>query len=346
MTVSSSVALEGSIVVLPLSIANKVDELTHYSLPHPSNNRSKERVSLIESPAGEIFQLKTHEFSKGCSYNTQSDLANEKYHYTADEEPLKSAFFINEADRCDGHVEESGKFRIAVKYDITFNLIGFYYRNSVSETEKEYQGKLDTVGTTSPIQTNCFTVRDFQDFLIDNHDSEWSKVSTWALERALRKIAEPIEEAGDLYYKLTSDKITRCLAGKVSRMTLNLPKSIPLALDLPLDILECARIVMATNLLVSLIPKLAYSTLKEFVPANQDSDENLTNIKNSYYVYESYRDSLKCSIAEKELLVNAAMTVGLPSGKTKTIVTKKVTKKTVKVKKQTGAIDGFFKRAN
>lgn len=331
-------------MILPPSLAGKAESLTVFSLPHPSNIRSKKRVHLIES-TGEVFQLKTHQFSKGCAYNTQSDLANERYHYTANEEPLKSTFLTNEADRSEGYVMESGKVEYAAKHDIAFNLIGYYYKNSVSEAEQEYRGK-DTV-ESAPLQaqTNCFTARDFQDQLIDCHDGQWSRVPLQTLEAALAKIAEPIVEAGDTYFKLDQDRITRFLAEKVSRMAPNLPKSLPLAADLPDDILQCARVVMATDLLVSLVPKMAYFNLREFAPV-EEADKALADIKGSYHKYEEYKNSMKCSIAERELLVNAAMTVGLPTGKIKATVVKKVTKKTVKVSKQTGAIDGFFKRAN
>lgn len=343
MTVTIGDDFGGSIVILPSFIANKTDLLTIFSLPHPSNNRSKKRINLIGSTEGEIFQLKTHEFSKGCAYNTQSDLANEKYHYTTNEEPLKSTFLINEANRSDGHVMESGTFQIAAKYDIAFNLIGFYYKDSASEAEKEYEVELEVQSSPSEDQANCFTARDFHDQLIDCHDTQWSKICVKTLEAALMKIAEPIEEAGCIYFKLTQDRVTKYLAGKVSKMASNLPKSLPIAKDLPADIQKCARVVIATNLLVSLIPRLAYLKLKEFTPV---PNENLDDIKEAFHKYEKYKSSLKCSIAEKELLVNAAMTVGLPTGKVKVSAMKKVTKKTIKVRKQTGAIDGFFKQAN
>ncbi|QLL33439.1 hypothetical protein HG536_0E03500 [Torulaspora globosa] len=331
------------LMILPASMASQQGPHSLFSLPHSSNNASKKRVTLIEPKAGEIYELRRHQFSKGSSFNTQSDLAAEKYHYTANQEPLKSTFLTNEADRKDGRVMEAGDIHFATRFDLSYCLIGYYYGDSTSQDEKEYEQDSEAESAVARGRMNCLTVRDYHDHLVDNHDSQWANVSLESLEMALRKVAEPTEEAGSTFYKLTEGKIIEYLANKVTRLAQNLPKSLNISADLPADILECAKVTLAADLLVSLIPKHTYFRLKRFSPAA--GAEHIADIKNSCDRYETYKRSVKQSVEEKELLVKAAMTVGLPTGKTKTSVVKKVTKKSVVVRKQKGSIDGFFKPA-
>lgn len=331
-------------MAFPTSVTRKQGSQLFFSLPHPSNNASKSRVTLLEPTAGEIYELRRHQFSKGCTFNTQADLANERYHYTADQEPIKSTFLINETDRKDGRVMESGDFHFTTKFDLAFSLIGYHYRDSISRDEKEYESSSDVKPTESSGRMNCLTARDYHDHLVDSHDKQWANVSLESLEKAFIKVAEPTEEAGTTFYKLTDTKIIHYLAGKVTKLAQNLPKSLHLPSDLPKDILECAKVTMATDLLVSLVPKQAYQGMKSFTPGAEDLGQ-LSDIKNSYRKYGEYKASIKRSVEEKELLVKAAMSVGLATGNKRMTVIKKVTKKTVKVKKQKGRIDGFFKPA-
>lgn len=332
-----------TLVVLPSSMAAQQGSYSLFSLPNPSNIASKRRVTLVEPTEGELYQLRCHQFSKGSSYNTQSDLANEKYHYTADQEPLKSTFLTNETDRKDGRVMEAGDIHFTTKFDLAYCLIGYYYGDSVSQDEKEYQQESGPESAVPRGRMLCLTVRDYHDHLVDNHDGQWANVSLLSLEKALSQVAEPIEEAGSTFYKLTESQIVEYLAQKVTKLAQNLPKSFNISSGLPSDVLECAKVTMATDLLVSLIPRQAYFSLKKFTPAA--GAENVADIKNSYAKYKEYKQSIKQSVEEKELLVKAAMTVGLSTGNKRATVMKKVTKKTVTVKKQKGRIDGFFKPA-
>ncbi|QLQ80997.1 hypothetical protein HG537_0E03520 [Torulaspora globosa] len=336
---------EGSkdmLVVLPASVASERVPYSLFSLPHPSNNGSKKRVTLIEPKVGEIYELRRFQFSKGSLFNAQLDLANEKYHYTANQEPLKSTFLINEADRTDGRVMEAGDVHFATKFDLSYCLIGYYYGDSTSVDEKDYELDNGIEIAVSRGRMNCLTVRDYHDHLVDNHDSQWANISLDSLEKALQNVAEPTEEAENTYYKLTETKIIAYLANKVTKLAQKLPQSLNIP-GLPADILECAKVTLAADLLVSLIPRHAYFSLKKFSPATDP--DHIADIKNCYEKYESYKRSIKQSADEKELLIKAAMTVGLATGNTKKTVVRKVTKKTVIVKKQKGKIDGFFKPA-
>lgn len=336
-------AARDMLVVLPASMVSQQGPYSLFSLPHPSNNASKKRITLIEPTAGEIYELRRHQFSKGCSFNAQSDLANEKYHYTANQEPLKSTFLTNEADRKDGRVMEAGDIHFATRFDLSYCLIGYYYGDSTSQDEKEYEQDIEVESAVARGRMNCLTVRDYHDHLVDNHDTQWANVSLDSLEKALQKVAEPTEEAGSIFYKLTEGKIIGYLASKVTKLAQNLPPSLNITAGLPADIRDCAKVTLAADLLVSLIPRYTYSTLKRFSPVA--GAEHTADIKNAYAKYQAYKRSVKQSAEEQELLVKAAMAVGLATGNTKTTVVKKVTKKTVVVKKQKGRIDGFFKPA-
>lgn len=347
MTVGESVTK--SIIVLPSMISSMDQPITVFTLPHPSNNESKERVQLIEPQEGQLYELKSHCFSRGCTFNAQSDLAEDRYHYTNDSQPLKSTLLTNELNRKDAYVMESGDFQFTAKYDITFNLIGFYYRESIVKDEGDFDFD-DLKVSNAPLQAEprFLTVRDHHDLLVDAHDSQWCNVSSQTLSASLSKIAEPIEEGGDTYYKVTPEKITEYLASKVQRITLNFPKSLPLSAEYPADIIECAKIRMAVNLLISLIPKRAYINLLRYSPETTSSKISV-DISNAYVKYDSYKESIICSSKDRELLVREAMTVGLPTDSGKGRFVKKVIKKSITLKKQKsvgkGAIDGFFKPA-
>lgn len=333
MTVSQSI--ERNIIVLPSQCGN---DLTIFELPHPSNNTSKSRIRLFLSN-GKTFQLKRHTFSKGCKYNKAKDVTTDRYHYTHDQKPLKSTFFVNENQREDGLVMEQGDFEFSAKYDLAFSLCGAFYHKSITSDESEYIIKNDVTKGIGAEDKNFLTARDFHDALIDNHDKNWSYVSISALENALAQISESIEEAGDQYHKITPQKINNWLAAKVHGIVNNFPSSIPLPKNLPEDVLPKAKVVFACNLLVSMIPQAAYIHLLQY--SNDELD-----IANAFEVYRNYTELTLRKEKEQEILVNAAMKVGMAHDSGKKVGTKKIVKitKIKKVAVKKGAIDGFFKR--
>lgn len=346
MTVGDNVPK--SIIVLPSMISSVDQPITVFTLPHPSNNESKERVQLIEPQEGQVYELKSHCFSRGCTFNAQSDLAEDRYHYTNDSQPIKSTLLTNEQNRKDAYVMESGDFQFTTKYDITFSLIGFYYRESIAKDEGDFDvSDLKLENVASQPELRFLTVRDHHDMLVDAHDSQWCNVSLQTLSLSLSRIAESIEEAGDTYYKVTPEKITEYLVCKVQRISSNFPKCLPLPAEFPAEIIEFAKIRMAVNLLISVIPKRAYLNLLRYSPKTNSTGISV-DVSNAYLKYDSYKKSIIRSSEDRELLVREAMTVGLPIDSGKGPV-KKIIKKSITLKKQKivgkGAIDGFFKSA-
>ncbi|QLG70512.1 hypothetical protein HG535_0A04520 [Zygotorulaspora mrakii] len=340
-----------SIVALPSALAKYEQHITVFSLPHPSNTSSKQRVRLMLGSNGQLFELRSHVFSKSCKYNAKSDLADDKYHYTTDDQPIKSVFLTNKEDRSDSYVIESGCFQFAAKYDLTFNLIGYYHRNSIVAEERDY-----TRGTTEPqtcgqpaAHPPCLTARDYHDLLVDSHDPAWSGVPLETLQSHLSNIAEPIEEAGEIFYKITSNKITAYLILKVQKILARLPKSLPMPNNLPQELSEALKVVMSVNLLISLIPKAAYSNLVHFSPEQQSVDSIQLNISKAFDTYHNHQKSKLISEKEQELQLNAAMTVGLSVNSAKQpkkkVVKKSAINKKVNVASGKGSIDGFFKKS-
>lgn len=344
------------IVVLSAELTDCVqDPLAVFTLPHPTNNESKGRVKLIQAPNGKIFQLKSHTFSKSCQYNDKADLAEDRYHYTGDGQPLKSIFLTNESDRNDGHVFESGDFQFTAAYDVAFNLIGFYYRESITRNENEYVKSPVAVlnSDVHSAEPKCFTARDYHDFLVDNHDKEWSKVSLDTLQNALSNVAELIDEAGEIYYKITPQRITSYLAGKVQKILQNFPKSLPIPTNLPEHVRVSFKTIMSANLLISLIPKLAYQELKSTSPHSETalSDAGIAevNIPKAFSTYQTYEKSKSALDKEQEMQLRAAMTVGLSTSSVapakKAVKKNTVNAKKIKVISGKGSIDGFFRKA-
>lgn len=327
------------ILVLPPELVDCKDSLKVFSLPHPSNNTSKERVKLVEFKDKGIYQLKSHEFSRGCSYNEDQDQAEGKYHYTKDGKTIKSTLITNDNDSEDGYVMKDGGFRYLSRFDITFSLIGFFYKQFAVPDEKGYL--IEAAPVTIPTENRFLGLRDYHDLLVDAHDLEWSNVSIETFKEALNNISDSIEEAGDIYYKVTVQKITQFLIRKTRQVLNGFPKTIAIPPSLPSEIAECAKVTIAVNLLISLIPKPAYSHLVKYTGEE-------FNISRAFEKYEEHIQNSKDVNKEKELLVQNAMTVGLSNGSnSKAKTTKKVVKNTVsqnKVATGKGAIDGFFKR--
>ena len=113
------------------------------------------------------------------------------------------------------------KYTFVLYTILLLSLIGFYYRNSVSADEQDYSNSSDTgenQKSNSKTNEKFLTVRDYHDFLTDNHDKNWENISLSRLKSGLAKVSETIEEAGDVYYKITSAMITQFLLGKVSKI--------------------------------------------------------------------------------------------------------------------------------
>ncbi|GAV56142.1 hypothetical protein ZYGR_0BA00480 [Zygosaccharomyces rouxii] len=328
------------ILVLPPELIDCKENAKIFSLPHPSNNTSKERVQLLEFKGKGIYQLKSHEFSRGCSYSEDQDQTEDKYHYTKDGKTIKSTLVTNENNPQDGYVMENGDFQYLSKTDITFNLIGFFYKQFTVQDEKDYLR--EDASITVQNDNRFLGLRDYHDLLVDSHDPEWSNVSLETFKAALENVADPIEEAGDIYYKMTPQKITQCLIRKIRQILDVFPTTIPITSSLPPEILESAKVTIAVNLLISLIPKPAYWHLVKYTGED-------FNVAMAFQKYEDYTQNLKDVTKEKESLVQNVMNVGLANGSNSTSKTpKKVVKKTIpqkKVAKGKGSIDGFFKKA-
>ncbi|CAI4365020.1 CEL_1a_G0011270.mRNA.1.CDS.1 [Saccharomyces cerevisiae] len=349
MTVSN-IGGEERLIILPDDYETS-KTINTFTLPPPSNITSKPRIELFEDINGKLYEIRSFQFGKGPSYSHEEDLANDKYHYTKENHPIKSTFIVNTSDPTDGYVFNSSKIHFCSLYDIAFSLIGFYYRNSVSADEQDYSNSSDTgenQKSNSKTNEKFLTVRDYHDFLTDSHDKNWENISLSRLKSGLAKVSETIEEAGDVYYKITSAMITQFLLGKVSKIVENFPPSIPTLKNAPTEINQCYKVVMATNLLVSLIPRAAYHNLLTFSPTMDSGCLNL-DIKASFIELENYETTNELQNAERELLMKSAMNVGLNLNGSVSLPVKKVTKKIVQNKKPKvaigkGAIDGFFKR--
>lgn len=315
------------------------DKIEIFNFPTPSNNTSKLQLSLFLHNQ-RLYQIQDYSFSKSCKYKEIENLASEKYHYNDNGEPIKSAFLINEADRSDGEIISSSVFQISTLYDLAFNLISVFYKESISNTEEEYVTRSfpDFKKLSKKMDNRFLTVRDMHDFLVDTHDTNWNLIPMILLEDALNRVAQCTEEGGDRYYKLTEETITAFLLDKVEKIVDNFPKSLPLSLEYPEDIQNCLKYIMACNLLISLIPFDAYKILLK--------SPKIEGFVQKYNEFK--KNSIQASI-DRAALTESAINVGIQ--KSSDIIKKKpvkvvkkntlVNKKKVSVGK--GAIDGFFK---
>ncbi|QID83600.1 hypothetical protein GRS66_006070 [Saccharomyces pastorianus] len=349
MTISKTGGEERLIILPDECDASEI--INTFTLPPCSNIASKPLIELFENTDGRLYQVKYFQFGKGPSYSHEEDLANDKYHYTKEDHPIKSTFIMNNSNPADGRILNSSKLYFCTLHDVAFSLIGFHYRASVAEDEQDYIKPSDTgesqTANRRKDHERFLTIRDYHDLLTDSHCKNWSHISLRCLESGLTKISETIEEAGEIYYKITPALITRYLVGKVLKITKNFPPSFPILRHAPVDIVQCYKVVMATNLLVSLIPKAAYRNLIEFSPSSTDDNLNL-EIKSSFTNLENYQTTDELKNAEKELLMKNAMNVGIGSNggsvSVKKVVKKAVVSKKPRVAIGKGAIDGFFKR--
>ncbi|SCU87986.1 LADA_0E07470g1_1 [Lachancea dasiensis] len=335
---ATSRPLPERIIALPRSVL-KSQDLKIFELPNPSNISSKKPVKVFIQD-GAAYQVKTKAFSQGCEYHRARDSASDKYYYTAQSEPIKSAILTNSEQPQDGWLRSSGSYEFSTKYDLCFSLCGALFLKFQCKNENEYQ-QIDPSATTMMQEKRYLMTRDFLENLVEKHHANWSLVPLDLLENCLEKLGESIEEAGDIYHKVTPAKVTKWLIGKVEKITQSFPPSIPLPRHLPDDLLEHAKVVYACNLLISLIPQPAYQNLIQY-------DGEDLNISKSFQQFTNHQVQTAARQKEQELLIDAAMKVGIStangaSGKTPA---KKVTKvvKTKKVNAGKGAIDGFFKK--
>lgn len=345
MTISGSLLPKGSkkIILLPKELGN-ITEINIFELPSPSNNLTKPSIRLFKlGNDHHLYQLNTFTFSKGCAHKEKEYLINDSYHYTDDGKPIKSAFIINENDRSDGFILEDSDFEVSTRYDITFSLIGAYFKESKVNDELSYveDKTVDTKIKTLTSDDRFSTLTDYHDLLIDNHDNGWSNISKDTLRFALGNISETIQEAGDEYYKIKEDLICKFVLGKIKKIVDNFPSSLPIPIDLPIEIKQHRKVVMACNILISLIPIEAY---RRILTSSQELDG--INVKESFEKYKLYEKENAAKVAERDILAQNAINVGLSDGMTKKPL-KKIAKKVIPKKKVAtgkGAIDGFFKK--
>lgn len=335
MATISNEKVKGQIYLLPRDISSNVEI---FELPHPSNDTSKDPLRLFVHN-DQLYQLRTKQFSKDREYNRTNGLNKDKYHYTSDLKPYKSVFMINENDRTDGYVSESSLITYTEKYDLGFSLCGYYYRNSVVDSEKSCFSHPIADVKANP-DTNFLTALDLQEKLGNVAHKNWAKIPTALFEGTLIKLSEIVEEGGDKYYKIKADIINSWLLNKLVKLKNNFPSSLPVPKSLPTEIAEHLKTIMCCNLLVSLIPQLAYHELICI-------DSSMLNIKEAFQAYENYKKETFEQEQEKEILIRAAMGTGLSDSKPNKLVTKKIVKPKItktKVVKGKGAIDGFFKK--
>lgn len=326
--------IKKSIILLPKNISS---DLEIFQIPHPSNNQSKAPLQVFVHDKN-IYQIKVQKFSQGCSYEKSKNDFNQTYSYNLEGQPFKSSFLVDELNRDHCYVMEDGEIKYSLKYDLTFSLCGYHYCKNITKSEDDYDEHFK-VPTEYP--SNFLRIRDLQDHLVDNHSSAWSKIPIELLEFSLKNISECIEEDGDKYFKITCDKITLWLVKKVRKIMCNFPKSLPLPNNLPYDISEYAKIVYSCNLIISLIPQLAYHNLINY-------DDKEFDIKNAFKELNEYQIKVKQIEKEREIISRAAATAGLSSN-LNTVnhgyrVKKSPKHKGQKVAVGKGAIDGFFKK--
>ena len=290
MTIDGQHNEDKHLVVLPKGIHLNVEI---FELPHPSNNISKKPLNILVHD-GQIYQLKTKQFSKGSEYHKQKDLVTDRYHYTSDSQPFKSTFLINTDCRKDGYVLEDSKITYSEKYDLTFSICGYFYRsNTVANEESVFSAVNKTNGKIEP-EVNFYSASDYQERFVDTFAVNFSKIPLELFEAALSKISLTVEEAGDKYYKINEGLITEWLVKKVTKLKDNFPESLQISSALPDEVRENLKTIMSCNLLVSLIPQLAYQQL-----INHQS--SVANVKNAFSSYDEYKNKTQQAVSYTHL---------------------------------------------
>ncbi|KAL6949839.1 hypothetical protein ACO0QE_000501 [Hanseniaspora vineae] len=373
-----------SVLVLPFDVEDQQKRtLSVIQLPNPSNTECKPPIDLLLSNRTEkdiqkqtVCQLKSHQFSKGTIHNKFKD--RENYYYKDGSIPLKSLIIHNSEDMHEGELSSNGELKIALKYDLTFSLIGAlvsiatkrakhsakntaktendYYRSNGSgllKEEKEDEEELFS-GKVLPYV-------DLHESLIYNHDPQWEHISQDLLISKMRNVSEVIVESDEEYFKISKSKIVDFVLEKINRLVLKFPQSIETRFLSDIsdkDVLTCGKKLYALNLLVSVLPVQVYNIV--YSALGDDID------KYTLYLKEK-QEKLDKELSgngefDKKLLLQQAMTVGVIGGgsNSMSMTVKKTTsvgKKSVPAKRKStsitsttvkkpsrGAIDGFFKK--
>lgn len=326
-------------VTLPDGLNPK--NLVIYDMPHPSNISSKPNIRLFVTDSNEIYQLQSHTFSKSRPYHMDSDISSGKYNYTEKGEPIASLCLrsINLQDQ--SYLIPNSNMLLHNKYDLTYSLIGYHFQASRTENEEEYL-KISKA-KPSNVPAHFLTLRDYFELLTEKHSTNWQHFPLPIIEKALAKISDTVEEAGDTYIKISDEKVRDFLLEKVLRLTADLPESIPVPSHLDHDTRQAIKNVMATNLLISLIPKAAYDIVKDF----EGTDTYSINLKGSFETYKRFQQERQKKSLEMDLLEQSLANANSSGISKSTSSTKKVNKKNPAVKKVAvgkGAIDMMFKR--
>lgn len=332
--------IEG-ICLLPSEI-KLLSEAYFFELPASSNNESSSTTKLLKYGT-EIYQVTDYCFGKGRKYEKVKDEINDRYHYDEEGKPLRSAIHVNSEDKTNYTVLPNANIKYFSKYDLTYNLIGFKFKDCVTGKESEYF-KPTHKETTKKDDDRYLTLRDHQDMLIDNGHENWSQIPSPTLEHCLSNISDQIEEAGDKYYKITLDKILNYLKLRIVNIVENFPNSISVPPSLDKNDLNAFKIFIASNILVSLVPKIIFVSL-------QDDDIPIEkydiSVKQAFHDIEVFYKTSTNKDAEQKILLEAATKVGMPGDSGPRQMDKKpkkVVPKKPKVAVGRGAIDGFFKK--
>ncbi|AMD22818.1 HHR049Wp [Eremothecium sinecaudum] len=327
------------LVILPKCIGNSPIDI--FEMPHPSNNTLKQPIKLFIHD-NVVYQLQTKRFSHGSPYNQTEDDITDKYHYTADGQTYKSIVVVNKENPDEGIIVESGDFDYHTKYDLTYSLCRFYYRADVVSSEAEYCK--ENISLNIKPDSKYLTLRDFQDLLVDSDGSHWSRVPVDVLKVALEKICYTIEEAGEIYFKIVPEKMCQWVATRIPRILDVFPTSLPIPKDIPEEYLRDIQICWAVNLMISLLPRGLYWNLRKYTGPE-------VNVKLAFERMETYNREVVEKNKENQILIKAAMSVGLNHGsqrkqdrQSNSSTKPKLSNNKKKVAVGNGLIDGFFKK--
>ena len=357
-----------SLLLLPNSLASSNGKSTShkiFTLPHPSNIASKQplRLLCIQSTEPqipiEIYRIQRYKLQNAYLAESNKNATDKAIREaTARTALLKQSQADDQVPQVT--VYNDLPLETCLPYDITFSLIGAVEQRSVAESESEYASgafvsgleakSYDDNNNNNKIpRMNYLTLRDFCDMLVDSHHPNWRFVPESCIQRALEEIADSVEEGGELYYRVSPDKVTGVLFKKVERIVESFPESLPVGLDLPDDIKFSKKVIMSCNLLVSLIPKIVFQRLVN--DTTHKFEGRAFSISECFKKFDEYRRETSAAAVEQKLLAQSAINIGIQQtqGRNgKSLATKKVTKRTVIAKQKVavgkGAIDGFFSK--
>ena len=368
-----------SLLLLPNSLARPNDKSTShkiFTLPHPSNIASKQPIRLLCIQATEpqipieIYRIQHYKLQNSylaeSNKNATDKAVREATARTAILERSQTDTLATPSNlkRQDTQVTVYNDLPLetCLPYDIIFSLIGAIERRSIAESESEYASCVsvpnskaeghsndDDNDSNNTNRMNYLTLRDFCDMLVDLHHPNWRFVPEACIQRALEEIADSVEESGELYYRVSPDKVTGVLFEKVKRIVEFFPESLPISSDLPDNIKFSKKVIMSCNLLVSLIPKIVFQRLVNDTMHKFEGHD--VSISECFKKFDEYRRETSAAAVEQKLLAQSAINIGIQQTQGrigKSLATKKVAKRTVVAKQKVavgkGAIDGFFSK--